>query len=63
MKKITFHDGYIEENELGELTCIGETAVQSAIIIRKTGVSLSVYKQAFDSVVSEQVNKIYANNL
>lgn len=55
--KIEFTDGWIEETGSG-LTCVGKSAVEAGIIIRKTGASLELFKKAFDS----QVEKI-KNNL
>lgn len=55
-KKMVFNDGYIEETENG-LTCVGNTAVESGIIIRKLNISLEMYLKAFDLAVKDSVEK------
>lgn len=56
--KLKFLDGYIEENKRGELTCVGEVAVQSGIIMRKNNISLAIYKKALNQLVKNQVKKL-----
>lgn len=46
---ILFEDGYIKRGKDGGYTCAGETAVESGIIIRKTGCTLEQYAIALNN--------------